>query len=137
MATSKQRSDDISAWDFTEPSTFLRPELHDFWKKVRRELPIYWHPANNTVRPGFWVVSRYDDVVRCYRDASRLGSSRGTVLDVLLRGDDSAGGRMLPVTDGEWHRKLRKLMRSALTMPLMKAAGELAAQQLEDTIGKL
>ena len=137
MATSKRRSVDISAWDLTEPSTFLRPELHDFWKEVRRELPIYWHPDNNTVRPGFWVVSRYDDVVRCYRDASRLGSSRGTVLDVLLRGDDSAGGRMLPVTDGEWHRKLRKLMRSALTMPLMKAAGELAAQQLEDTIGKL
>lgn len=133
MVTAEQPSGAIDTWDLTEPSTHLRSDIHDFWAEVRQSRPVYWHPADS-VRPGFWVVSRYDDIVQCYRDSARLGSSRGTVLDVLLRGDDSAGGRMLAVTDGVHHRALRRLMRSALTVSLMKAAGEQAASRFERSI---
>jgi cytochrome P450 len=44
---------------------------------------------------------------------------------------------MLAVTDGERHRSLRGLMRGALTVPLMKAAGEQAAQQLDRIVARL
>jgi len=136
MPTREPQSSAIDDWDLTEPSTFLRPDLHDYWATVRHDRPVFWHPAD-AVRPGFWVLSRYDDVVQCYRDAARLGSSRGTVLDVLLRGDDSAGDRMLAVTDGERHRDLRGLIRGALSVPLMKAAGEQAAQRLDRIVAEL
>jgi cytochrome P450 len=122
--------------DLTAPSTFLDPDLHEFWADVRRNRPVYWHPSEGA-RPGFWVVARYDDVVDCYRDATRLGSSRGTVLDVLLRGDDSAGNHMLAVSDGERHRELRGVMRGALSTQLMKAAGEQAAQRLDAMVAGL
>lgn len=123
-------------WDLTEPSTFLQPDLHEFWATVRQEQPVFEHSAD-ALRPGFWVVSRYDDVVRCYKDAKRLGSSRGTVLDVLLRGDDSAGNQMLAVSDGDRHRELRSVMRGAVSMPLMKAAGKKAAQRLDTLVAQL
>lgn len=122
--------------DLTVPSTFLQPDLPEFWADVRQNRPVYWHPAE-AARPGFWVVARHDDVVECYKDATKLGSSRGTVLDVLLRGDDSAGNQMLAVSDGERHRELRGVMRGALSTQLMKAAGEQAAMRLDSMIAGL
>ncbi|MFI7549159.1 cytochrome P450 [Micromonospora sediminimaris] len=99
--------------DLVDPATFVDNDVHGFWRDVRAENPVYWHPATDN-NPGFWVVSRYADVQALYHDAA-LSSERGNVLDVVLRGNDSAGGSMLAVTDGPSHRKLRNLMFSAFT----------------------
>jgi cytochrome P450 len=95
--------------DLTDPATYADNDMHEFWRKARAEGPIHWH-----ARGGFWVVPRYADVQALYTHPS-LSSERGNVLDVVLRGDDSAGGSMLAVTDGPRHRQLRNLMFSAFT----------------------
>jgi cytochrome P450 len=100
--------------DLTDPATFVRHDPHAFWAGVRDHDPVHWHPGRDG-RPGFWVVSRYADVVAAYTDAARLSSGRGSVLDVLLRGTDSAGGRMLAVTDRPRHRELRNVMLRAFS----------------------
>jgi cytochrome P450 len=61
------------------------------------------------------VISRAKDVVEFYRDSARFSSERGNVLDTLLAGTDSAGGRMLAVTDGQRHAALRALIARAFT----------------------
>ncbi|MFI6763447.1 cytochrome P450 [Micromonospora sp. NPDC050417] len=103
----------VQSLDLTDPATFVVNDVHAFWRKVRTESPVYWHTATDR-NPGFWVVSRYADVQALYHDAA-LSSERGNVLDVVLRGDDSAGGTMLAVTDGPRHRRLRNLLFSAFT----------------------
>ncbi|WP_428966249.1 cytochrome P450 [Micromonospora fluostatini] len=103
-----------TALDLADPTTFVRNDPLAFWSEVRDRSPVYWHDGREG-GPGFWVVSRYADVLACYADAARLSSARGTVLDVLLRGDDSAGGRMLAVTDRPRHRELRTVMLRAFS----------------------
>lgn len=100
--------------DLTDPATFVRRDPRDFWQQVRAEQPVSWHPGTAET-PGFWVLCRYSEVVRAYDDATALVSSRGTVLDVLLRGADTAGGKMLAVSDGPHHRKLRNLFMRVLS----------------------
>ncbi|MFS8103323.1 cytochrome P450 [Lentzea alba] len=104
----------ITSLDLADPKTFVHNDPHAFWAELRDRDPVFWHQGDEN-RPGFWVVSRYADVVACYTDAARLSSARGTVLDVLLRGDDSAGGRMLAVTDRPRHRSLRNVMLRAFS----------------------
>jgi cytochrome P450 len=97
--------------DLTDAATFVQNDPHEFWREVRQSEPVYWHDGD----PGFWVVARYDDVLSCYANVRTLSSARGNVLDVLLRGADSAGGKMLAVTDRPRHRELRNLMLRAFS----------------------
>ncbi|MET8182338.1 cytochrome P450 [Streptomyces sp. NPDC005336] len=104
----------VASLDLTDSRTFMEHDPVAFFAEVRASEPVYWHAASDG-RPGFWVVAGYADVVSCYGASGALASGRGTVLDVLLRGDDSAGGRMLAVTDRPRHRELRALMWRALS----------------------
>ncbi|MFZ3561273.1 cytochrome P450 [Streptomyces sp. BH055] len=122
-----------AAIDLTDPTVFVRHDLHKFWSEVREREPVYWHEGS-AGRPGFWVVSRYTDVLAGYTDASRLSSERGTVLDVLLRGDDSAGGRMLAVTDRPRHRALRNLMLRAFSPRVLGEVAERVHRRAEELI---
>jgi cytochrome P450 len=100
--------------DLTDPATFVDNDPHEFWQRVRRERPTYWHPST-AGRPGFWVVAGYDEVLACHGNWKQLSSARGNVLDVLLHGGDSAGGKMLAVTDRPRHQHLRNLMLRAFS----------------------
>lgn len=110
----------VASLDLTDPRTFMEHDPFQFFAEVRATEPVYWH-TNSDSRPGFWVVVGYNDVVASYGSSGALASGRGTVLDVLLRGDDSAGGRMLAVTDRPRHRELRALMWRALSPKVLAA----------------
>jgi cytochrome P450 len=118
--------------DLTDPATFVENDVHEFWRAVRAERPVYWHEPTDR-NPGFWVVSRYSDVQSLYHD-SALSSARGNILDVVLRGDDSAGGSMLAVTDGPRHRNLRNLMFSAFTPRVLGEVVENIRQRTTELI---
>ncbi|MFG2290980.1 cytochrome P450 [Streptomyces sp. NPDC048595] len=100
---------DPAALDLTDPQTFLDVDLHAMWHRFREERPVHWHPAGERA-PGFWVISRYADIVTVYRDNKQFTSERGNVLATLLQGEDSASRKMLAVTDGPRHREIRNLM---------------------------
>ncbi|WP_410575119.1 cytochrome P450 [Amycolatopsis sp. cmx-4-61] len=98
--------------NLADPDTFLEQDLTGFWRYLRTDRPVYRHPE---IAPGkgFWVLSRHADLLTVYRDTEHFTSERGNLLDTLLSGGDSAGGRMLVVTDGERHRQLRRLLSPA------------------------
>ncbi|GAA0247572.1 cytochrome P450 [Saccharothrix mutabilis subsp. mutabilis] len=100
--------------DLTDPAAFVDNDPHAYWRVVRARAPVHWRPGVGR-RPGFWVVARHADVRAAYSDHESLISSRGTVLDVLLRGEDSAGGRMLAVTDRPRHPALRRVLGRAFS----------------------
>ncbi|MCI4040518.1 cytochrome P450 [Streptomyces sp. TRM75563] len=124
----------MNGTDLTDPQTFLasRAELLDMWRRFRKEAPIHWHEVSDRAVPGFWVLSRYDDVMQVYRDNKRFTSERGNVLTTLLEGGDSAAGKMLAVTDGRRHRELRNLLLKAFSPrvlePVVAAVRERADQ---------
>ncbi|MFF4864066.1 cytochrome P450 [Streptomyces sp. NPDC001231] len=111
--------DDVSTVDLTDPRTFEENELREYWRRLRTTRPLHWHPPTGDA-PGFWVISRYADVMALYKDNKRLTSERGNVLVTLLAGGDSAAGRMLAVTDGARHRNLRNVLLKAFSPQALK-----------------
>ncbi|MFJ2607122.1 MULTISPECIES: cytochrome P450 [unclassified Streptomyces] len=101
-------------FDLCDPATFTDHDLTSFWRDLRRDDPVHWQ-APAAGRPGFWVVSRYQDVQRLLRDTDGFGSARGNVLAAVLAGGDTGSGRMLPVTDAPRHPALRAVMNVSFT----------------------
>ncbi|WDT90712.1 cytochrome P450 [Streptomyces sp. SCSIO-PteL053] len=124
--------DDASgaALDLADPATFVEHDPHAYWDRMRRSEPVRWHPPVGS-RPGFWAVAGHQDVQNCYKDAARLSSARGTVLDVLLRGGDSAGGRMLAVMDRPRHRELRQVMLRAFSPRVLRDVEDAVRQRAD------
>ncbi|MEU3369258.1 cytochrome P450 [Streptomyces sp. NPDC006660] len=100
--------------DLGDPATFAERDLTAFWRTLRDSAPLYWNPPTEG-RRGFWVLSRYDDIMATYRDNVTFTSERGNVLVTLLEGGDAGAGRMLAVTDGHRHHALRKILQRVLS----------------------
>lgn len=102
--------------DLGDPGTFADPglDLDAFWRTLRDTAPVHWNPPVDG-RKGFWVLSRYDDIMATYRDDVNFTSERGNVLVTLLEGGDAGAGRMLAVTDGHRHHELRKILQRVLS----------------------
>ncbi|KOV60600.1 cytochrome P450 [Streptomyces sp. MMG1121] len=100
--------------DLTDPALHAEQDLGELWRTLRTEEPLHWQPPA-AGRPGFWSLTRYDDVVAAYRDTERLRSDHGNVLDTLLGGGDPAAGQMLPLTDGPRHADLRAALMKAFS----------------------
>ncbi|REK87850.1 cytochrome P450 [Streptomyces inhibens] len=115
--------DDLASVNLADPQTFADYDLTDFWRTLRANQPLYRHPAvgNN---PGFWVLSRYADIVDLYRDNATFTSERGNVLITLLGDGDSAAGKMVPVTDGQRHKELRNVLLKAFSPRVLSRIGE-------------
>jgi cytochrome P450 len=114
---------DVTGLNLADPRTHAENELGELWRYLRSEHPVFWHaPAGSA--PGFWVLTRYDDIVSVYRDAGRFSSERGNVLASLLTGGDSAGGRMMAVTDGPRHSAMRKLLSGAFVPRFLDIVAE-------------
>ncbi|SFE48426.1 Cytochrome P450 [Actinopolyspora alba] len=108
----------VSPLDLTDPASLVDNDPYAYWERMRAEAPVAWHESPHGI--GFWSVARHADVVACYKDSAGLSSARGTVLDVLLRGGDSAGGRMLAVMDRPRHRALRRVLQQAFSPRLIR-----------------
>jgi cytochrome P450 len=122
--------------DLTDPTTFVTNDPHDFWRGVRETDRVLWSEGQ-AGRPGFWAVACHEDVVCAYANAAELKSARGTVLDVLLHGDDAGGGKMLAVTDRPRHRQLRSVMMRALSARILDELEGKLQQSVQRLIGEM
>ncbi|HTJ66855.1 MAG TPA: cytochrome P450 [Actinospica sp.] len=114
----------LAGTDLAKPRAHAGRELAPLFTALRREDPVAWHETSNGSVPGFWVVSRHADVSSLARDTTRLSSARGNMLTTLLADGDSAGNRMLVVSDPPRHHALRNLMREAFTPKALAPLGE-------------
>ncbi|WP_234443227.1 C45 family autoproteolytic acyltransferase/hydolase [Streptomyces cellulosae] len=115
--------DDLARVNLGDPQTFADYDLSSYWRTLRATRPLYRHPAVGD-SPGFWVLSRYDDIVALYRDNVTFTSERGNVLITLLGESDSAAGLMVPVTDGQRHEELRNVLLKAFSPRVLSRIGE-------------
>jgi cytochrome P450 len=97
-----------------DPKTYAEQDMAEVWYGLRAKEPVFWHPPT-AEELGFWVLTRYADIVQVLRDDTRFTSERGNVLDTMLNGGDTGARRMLAVTDGAHHSELRKLLLVAFS----------------------
>jgi cytochrome P450 len=100
--------------NLTDPRTYIDQDMAAVWRRLRAEDPVHWHPGTGP-GPGFWVLSRHDDVSAVLQDPELFTSEKGNVLVTMLAGGDTGAGRMLAVTDGPRHAALRGLLLRAFS----------------------
>jgi cytochrome P450 len=107
--------------DLTDLALFAEGFPHDVFRALRREAPVWWHEptAHTPDGVGFWVLSRYGDVLTAVSDAATFSSERapghdggGTIIQDLPYG--FAAGVLLNMTDDPRHHRVRKLVTPAV-----------------------
>jgi len=103
----------VAPIDLSYGRTFSQGFPHPFFTWLRANEPVWWHePTEHTPGgEGFWVVSRYADVVAMFKDATTFSSGlHGTAL-----ADSNGAGILLNQTDDPRHRNLRALVNKGFT----------------------
>lgn len=109
-----------AAVDLASPDSFVEGVPHDFFRRLRREAPVYWHPERPP-RSGFWAVTRHDDLVAVHRDFKTYSSALGHVAIEELAPDELEARRSMLETDPPKHTRLRRIVSQFFTP---RAVGE-------------
>jgi len=67
---------DALSVDLLDHDLFADHEPWEVFDQLQREAPVYFHHEPDGGR-GFWVLTRYDDVLRVVRDAKTFSSEVG------------------------------------------------------------
>ena len=103
--------------NLADPTTYVSGPPHEFFTYLRNEEPVHWH-ASETFSPGFWVCTKYADVIAVERDVKTYSSAVG---GALL--DDQGDGTELMMLnqDPPQHTRLRNLVARGFTPKVIKA----------------
>ena len=99
-----------------DPTTYLSGPPHEFFDRLRSEEPVHWHESARYA-PGFWVVTKYADVIGVERDVKTFSSARGGA----LLDDQSEGTELMMLNqDPPQHTRLRNLVARGFTPKVIK-----------------
>lgn len=91
--------------DPADPAFHASPDRFDAWRAARRAHPVAW--ASSNIYGEFWSVTTHDLAREVLQNPSCFSSASGMRLGGDARAVALASGRMLVVTDGSAHRRLR------------------------------
>ena len=57
--------------------TFINGQPFDIFKRLREEAPIYWHEESLDFEPGFWALTKHEDIVKVSKDPMTFSSAVG------------------------------------------------------------
>ena len=115
---------ELSDIDLLDRDRFTKGIPHEWFTFLRREAPVYKHPEPGG--PGFWVLTKYADVVAVGRDAETFSShqTRGGVVGLEGTAEDyggfEAGGNLMLTMDPPEHTRYRKLVNRGFTPRQMR-----------------
>jgi cholest-4-en-3-one 26-monooxygenase len=105
--------DDI---DLTDGRNFVAGVPHHWFRQLRDEAPVYWHPEAVAPRGGYWAVTRYDDCVQVNRDWEHFSSARRGSLFHEMDDDQLAQQQLMMVNmDPTMHTRYRRLVNKGFT----------------------
>jgi cholest-4-en-3-one 26-monooxygenase len=131
---------ELSDINLLDRDAFTKGVPHEWFTYLRANHPIFKHPEPDG--PGFWVVTKYDDVVAVGRDGATFSSDgkRGgvVVLEETQMNDFEQGGNLMLTMDAPEHTRYRKLVNRGFTPRQMRMLEphirELTAQIIDDVI---
>jgi len=57
--------------------TFINGQPFDTFKQLRAEAPIYWHEEDLDFEPGFWALTKHEDIIKVSKDPKTFSSAVG------------------------------------------------------------
>jgi cytochrome P450 len=95
--------------DLSDPDAFVGGFPHEAFALLRREAPVYWHPER--AGRGFWVVSKYDDVMSVSLAPKIFSSGHGGTMLRDFEGDELEANRAIMLNmDAPRHTRFRRLV---------------------------
>jgi cholest-4-en-3-one 26-monooxygenase len=100
--------------DLADPDRFVEGTPHHWFRQLRREAPVYFHDEREG--PGFWCVTRHEDLKHVSRNPSIFSSALGgTTLQDLPEEDLAAVRAIMLNMDPPQHVKFRRVVSRAFT----------------------
>jgi cholest-4-en-3-one 26-monooxygenase len=120
--------------DLGDPDTFADGPPHAFFARLRRDEPVWWHDRDEV--PGFWVVTRYDDVHDVIAQPTVFVNRFGVTIEPnepagATADEPERGQGALSYTDPPWHRPLRRVLAPHFTPGRMRKLEELVRSHAE------
>jgi cholest-4-en-3-one 26-monooxygenase len=98
--------------DLADGATFLTGPPHDYFDFLRREHPVAWVDHAELDGPGFWALTKWNDVMAVERDPETFSSYAGGA----FIGPVDEGTRLMMINqDPPRHTRLRKLVSRMFT----------------------
>jgi cytochrome P450 len=108
--------------NLADPDLFVQGPPHHIWRLLRAQAPVHrnqgWSWGEGQPEfPGFWSITKYDDILTVSRDPQTFMSGKGIVMGSMGdMNDPTAGlGKMMIVTDPPRHVRLRRLVNKGFT----------------------
>ena len=101
------------AIDLLYAVSFAQGQPHDQFRWLREHDPVHRHPEPDG--PGFWAVTRYDDVKAVGRDPATFSSSPTIMIPDATAGPPEADHEMMLMADPPVHTQYRKLLNARFT----------------------
>ena len=124
--------------DLLDPRSFASGQPHDAFRWLRENDPVHWHAEADG--PGFFAVTRYEDVRSIGRDPENFSSVPTIMIADPAPGMnfDIDGHQMMLMMDPPKHTQYRRLISSEFTPRHARDLGprvrELAAQIVDRVI---
>ena len=107
-------SDSLSDIDLTDASVWERGTPHEWLDRLRAESPVHWHQEADG--PGFWALTRHEDVQRVSTSPREFSSYVGGPLRLDPEPDTLEQLRMVIIgMDPPDHRAFRAIVSKAFT----------------------
>jgi cytochrome P450 len=119
--------------DPRDPAFFARPDFHEALARLRSDDPVH------RCDPGFWVLTRYEDIRDVSRDPAHFCSSRGALVNDPIRDKESSiSSRSILHMDPPEHAAFRGLVNRRFTpralAPLAEFVRKSAVTLLDDVV---
>jgi cholest-4-en-3-one 26-monooxygenase len=107
--------------DLIDGSNFVAGVPFEWFRQLRHEAPVYWHPDPTAPRGGFWTVTRFDDCITVNRDWEHFSSARRSALFGDMDSDALAQQQLMMLNmDPTMHTRYRRLVNKGFTPKLVR-----------------
>ncbi|MCH2172563.1 cytochrome P450 [Myxococcota bacterium] len=104
--------------DLSHADSFSQGFPHEVFRTLRREQPVAWHEGDRFGGPGFWVITKHEDIRTIGKNPILFSSNQGTNIEDPDARQREEGGLQAPVLldmDPPEHVRYRKLVNAGFT----------------------
>ena len=122
--------------DLTNPDAFVPGVPHEWFERLRREAPVYWH--EEAEGNGFWAVTSYEDCVTVNREWQTFSSMKGAVYLWDLPEAELEQQRMIMLNmDPPLHTRYRLLVNKGFTPRMINALEEQMRERTREILDRV
>src|SRR6478672_6604412 len=106
--------------DLYDPDVYIEGLPYDAYATLRREAPVYWHrePEGG---PGFWALTKYEDVVTVSQDSATFSSAAGgTTIPTMPEAALGMVRTLMLNMDPPRHTLYRRLVAAGFTPAMIR-----------------